>query len=193
MLTQQQLELINNKDIILQKRKAIKEISLLLTDLNYQLIQLLQQFQVNERILQKHGKISSGENYRLFPYLVLDYPRIFNKENVFAFRSMFWWGHYFSFTFHASGNFISDININKLENDIKGKNFFWCIHPSPFHYYFEKDNYIPIEEANTYINENRNFIKISRMLQLSEINSIIDYGIETYRIILDALFPAIEN
>ncbi len=50
------------------------------------------------------GKISKGENYQEQPWVMLDFPRLFSKESVFAFRTMFWWGHYFSFTFHLSGN-----------------------------------------------------------------------------------------
>ncbi|HQW24051.1 MAG TPA: hypothetical protein PLI47_12175, partial [Bacteroidia bacterium] len=32
------------------------------------------------------GKIFRGENYRGFPYVLLDCPRLFNRESVFAFR-----------------------------------------------------------------------------------------------------------
>ena len=35
-------------------------------------------------------KIAKGENYLGLPYVILDYPRIFGKEDVFAFRTMFW-------------------------------------------------------------------------------------------------------
>ena len=40
-------------------------------------------------------KISRGEQYLGLPYVMLDYPRIFSKENVFAIRTFFWWGNYF--------------------------------------------------------------------------------------------------
>ena len=42
------------------------------------------------------GKISRGENYKGFPWLMLDYPRNFSNENVFAVRNFFWWGFYFA-------------------------------------------------------------------------------------------------
>lgn len=48
-------------------------------------------------------KISKGENYRGLPYVMLDYPRIFGRQDVFAIRTMFWWGHYFSVTLHLKG------------------------------------------------------------------------------------------
>jgi hypothetical protein len=46
-----------------------------------------------------HSKTTRGENYRQLPYVVLDYPRIRNREFMLACRTMFWWGNYFSLNF----------------------------------------------------------------------------------------------
>ena len=51
------------------------------------------------------AKISKGENYEGLPYVMLDYPRIFGREDVFAIRTMMWWGHYFSVTLHLKGRY----------------------------------------------------------------------------------------
>lgn len=59
-------------------------------------------------------KVSKGENLKGLPYLVLDYPRIFQKENVFAFRTLFWWGNYVSFTLHLKGEYLDSQFINPL-------------------------------------------------------------------------------
>jgi hypothetical protein len=48
-------------------------------------------------------KISRGENYKGLPWVMLDYPRVFGREDVFAVRTMFWWGHVFSVTLHLKG------------------------------------------------------------------------------------------
>jgi len=50
-------------------------------------------------------KISRGENYKGLPYVILDYPRIFGREDVFAVRTMFWWGHPFHVTLHLKGKY----------------------------------------------------------------------------------------
>ena len=50
-------------------------------------------------------KISRGENYRGLPWVMLDYPRFFGREDVFAIRTMFWWGHAFSVTLHLKGRY----------------------------------------------------------------------------------------
>jgi hypothetical protein len=51
-------------------------------------------------------KLSRGENYRGLPYMILDYPAVFDRENVFAVRTLFWWGHYFSITIHLKGKYL---------------------------------------------------------------------------------------
>lgn len=48
-------------------------------------------------------KISRGENYNGLPYVILDQPRLFTREQILAIRTMFWWGHYFSVTLHLKG------------------------------------------------------------------------------------------
>jgi len=50
-------------------------------------------------------KISKGENYKGLPYVMLDYPRLFGKEDVLAIRTMFWWGHAFTTTLHLKGRY----------------------------------------------------------------------------------------
>ncbi|MDH4188183.1 MAG: hypothetical protein OEV08_14425, partial [Nitrospira sp.] len=35
-----------------------------------------------------------GEQLEFFPYQYLDFPKHFRDSNVFAFRTLFWWGHY---------------------------------------------------------------------------------------------------
>ena len=54
------------------------------------------------------GKISGGEKQYDLPYLFLDFPRRFSKEAIFAYRSIFWWGHYFLFTLILSGELLPE-------------------------------------------------------------------------------------
>ena len=51
----------------------------------------------------KEPKISKGENYKGLPWVMLDYPRVFGKEDVYAIRIFFWWGHAFNVTLHLKG------------------------------------------------------------------------------------------
>jgi len=50
-------------------------------------------------------KLSRGENYQGLPYMILDYPAVFDRDHVFAIRTLFWWGRYFSLTLHLKGRY----------------------------------------------------------------------------------------
>ena len=137
------------------------------------------------------GKIFRGENYKLFPYIVLDCPRLFSTTSVFAFRSMFWWGHEFSFTLHLQGE-----AFNKYRNSIyekisllSGNKVFYCVNDTPWHYNFEKENYIPIENFDVRREEllTKPFIKISRKLEVSAHDKVPEYAIDSFQLFMNIL------
>ncbi|MBK8586251.1 MAG: hypothetical protein IPN88_12835 [Bacteroidetes bacterium] len=72
---------------------------------------------------------------------------MFNRESVFAFRSMFWWGNEFTFTIHIQGEawekFKSSLisNFEKLEN----RGILFCINESPWQYHLGEDNYLLLD------------------------------------------------
>lgn len=49
------------------------------------------------------AKIYRGESYRRFPYVMLDYPRLYAGEDALAIRTFFWWGHFLSVSLQLSG------------------------------------------------------------------------------------------
>ncbi|UYQ93351.1 hypothetical protein MKQ68_25030 [Chitinophaga horti] len=65
---------------------------------------LTARFPLPEGCLSHGAKISKGERYRDLPYVILDYPRYFKGNNIFAIRTLFWWGRCFSLTLHLSGD-----------------------------------------------------------------------------------------
>jgi len=94
-------------------------------------------------VVQSVPKIAKGENYRLLPYVILDYPRCFDKENIFAIRTMFWWGNFFSVTLHLSGNYKMMFEKNILEHldSSTQQHFFICTNEDEWEHHFERDNY----------------------------------------------------
>jgi len=49
------------------------------------------------------GQLVKGERFHDFPYVYLDFPKFFSKEEMFTFRSFFWWGHSLIFCWFLSG------------------------------------------------------------------------------------------
>lgn len=193
--SQKELQFITDKDYYLQKIAIIKKLNSLFHELNDQ-IEIIKS--ENEKIIplearQSTGKISKGENYLGLPYLVLDNPRVFTDKNIFAFRAMFWWGNYFSFTLHLSGKYIKSYKINILNNlkNLQQKNFLICIHSEQWVHHLDKDNYLPLDnftqqEVENLIESNK-FIKLSRKLQLTNYGQFIDFGNTTFKDYLSLL------
>jgi hypothetical protein len=58
------------------------------------------------KVSRGEPKVSRGEQYKGLPWVMLDYPRIFGKEDVQAIRTMFWWGNYFTVALHLKGEYL---------------------------------------------------------------------------------------
>jgi hypothetical protein len=140
----------------------------------------------NEGLNVSAGKIFRGENYRKFPYILLDYPRQFSTETVLAFRSMFWWGHEFSFTLHLQGKAFEDYREKVFEglDTVLGREVYYCVNDTPWQYMFTGENYRVIDfgvSREEFFG--KNFCKLSRKIPVAEIESAAEYGYETFEML----------
>ena len=101
-----EMDLMCNREVILTKNMVVQKVKILLEELQNEMIEHnknnIEIF--SNDVFSISPKISKGENYLGLPYLILDYPRIFKQQDIFAIRTMFWWGHFFSTTLHLSGS-----------------------------------------------------------------------------------------
>ncbi|WP_298740690.1 hypothetical protein [uncultured Chitinophaga sp.] len=106
LLTPEEKQLAFDAGWIYRKNSVIEKVMELLGALQLQLQvhELTCTFAFPQGCLQRGAKISKGERYKELPWVMLDYPRCFGREDIFAFRTMFWWGHYFSCTLHLAGS-----------------------------------------------------------------------------------------
>lgn len=139
------------------------------------------------------GKISKGENYLGLPWIVLDNPRVFNIKDIFAYRTLFWWGNYFSFTLHLAGKYLEEYKEPILMNfeNLKEKNILVCVNSKQWIHHLEKDNYLSLDNFDEtrlekLINENQ-FLKLSCKLELSEWKKLEKFGKKTFKEYLSLL------
>ncbi|MBK8087192.1 MAG: hypothetical protein IPK31_04125 [Chitinophagaceae bacterium] len=80
-------QLVTDASWILTKNNIIQKLFVLFGELSetWQSNTVLQQ--LPSAINEIPPKISKGENYEGLPYVMLDYPRCFSKEDVFAIRT----------------------------------------------------------------------------------------------------------
>lgn len=169
-------DLIKNADWILTKNLIIEKMKLLLQQCLEKQNETIEQheFLLSDEVKSITPKISRGENYKGLPWLMLDYPRYFDKQNIFAIRTFFWWGHYFSITLHLSGKY-KILFAKKIIDSyflLKENPFYLCINENEWEHNFDNENYKLFHEISS--NEfykllsEKKFIKISRKIDLEE-------------------------
>jgi hypothetical protein len=121
-LSEEEWQLVQNSAWILTKHAVIGKVYDLFGRLSQQLQSSLGQSHGLPASVLRHGpKISKGEQYERMPWVVLDYPRCFGKEDVFAIRTFFWWGHYFSCTLHLKGIYAQEFGPTIRKRAAAGK------------------------------------------------------------------------
>jgi hypothetical protein len=143
-----------------------------------------------EKIAATPGKISKGENYQNCPYIVLDYPRLYSREKIFAFRSIFWWGHYFSNAMiiggHAYHQYIP--RILEITGELKNRDWYLCVYRTPWKLENLPWNYVQFSHlTNEQIRgrlQKYPFIKIARIYALDHYKNL---GRETVHFLSDLM------
>ncbi len=189
-LSAKEMELATNADWILTKNEILKKAKHVLEAVMEEQLKIIPFFKnLPAEIVNSSPKISRGENYKGLPYLVLDHPRYFANENVFAIRTIFWWGNFFSTTLHLSGQYKKryELALSSSWSSLK-ENFYCCINDDPWEHHFEKDNYVAVSELNEMafkkIIDERSFIKFARKHSLREWDNAVKNLTADFKLLL---------
>jgi hypothetical protein len=183
-----EMDLLTNADWILTKNLVVKKAQRLLEEVQQNISDYSKQHSTifPAEVIAVSPKISKGENYIGLPWLMLDYPRYFDKENIFAIRTMFWWGNFFSTTLHLSGKYKEKYSntIKNLYDELCRNEFYTCINEEEWHHHLEKENYLPVKSftANDFADhvKKRSFIKLSIELSFSQWDNAIQLLSENF-------------
>jgi hypothetical protein len=179
-LSKNEFAVIQNTKFLISKKKAIQKIRGILTTTQIGLEKTLIKSPLNlpESIRFSAPKISQGENYRSLPYLLLDYPATFSKSNIFAYRTLFWWGHFFSATLHLQGDYLSFYRSVILENfnDLLENEIYISVGKTPWEYHYNSDNYQLITQKHYSTLNNCSFLKLSKKADLDKWDEIPDFS-----------------
>lgn len=149
-LSAEESTLVQNAHWLLTKNNIIEKVVLLFGQLAPAIKNTLHSLPVPlpETILLPSPKISKGEKYEGLPWVILDFPRVFGKEETFAIRTFFWWGHFFSITLHLKGVYKQQYEAALLQNIalLKQHDFYICIAGDEWQHHFMEDNYIPLQQ-----------------------------------------------
>ncbi len=191
-------ELMCNAHVILTKNMVLHKIKTLLESIEFDM-QLQVQSNSNwhmREAFQNTAKISRGENYMGLPYMVLDYPRQFDSFNIFAIRTMFWWGNFFSSTLHITGDYKAAFlpNIENAYETLATADYYIGSNEDPWAHHFEEDNYKNISglSKEEFLQSCREYdhLKIAAKFPLWEWELASDRLLKSWKLFLNICFTA---
>ena len=184
-LSAEEWQLVQNSDWILTKHAIIGKV--------YQLFgQLADHMRAGgqppaalpEAVWRHAPKISKGEQYRQLPWVVLDYPRHFTREEVFAIRSFFWWGHYFSCTLHLKGSYQRQLAPAIIQEAAAGTlaGYYWSAGGGEFDFDVQTDHYTAMDKRIPTLAEAQggDFLKLTVIHPLEEWDTVQERLLAAY-------------
>ncbi len=192
-LSPQQIKLVTDPEWILTKNEILRQLKDSFSDLHTAQQNLIKAAGLPEEVLQTIGKISRGENYLGLPWIVLDNPRHFIRHHIFAVRTMFWWGKYFSTTLHLSGKWQEHFR-NKLSNAhsrLQQNNFTICHNGNEWVHDVLSESFTPINRISLpsfeAILAESPFIKIAACTGMENIENATEILMEQFGFLIDSV------
>jgi hypothetical protein len=114
---------------------------------------------------RRHPSLPEG-----LPWVMLDYPRFFSKEQEFSIRTFFWWGNFCSITLQLSGGYrqLCQPAILQFHQSAENHNWFLCNHPDRWLHHFREDNYQPLVSFSPGEIRKLPFIKMAKKIPLQQ-------------------------
>ena len=188
MFSEEELRRVENSEWILTKNNIIKKMMIVFGELSESYKQLVGKYQsaLPEEAFQLSPKISKGEQHRGLPYIMLDYPRVFTKDDVFAIRTFFWWGNYFSLTLHLKGKFLDQLFdgiCNNLET-LAENQFYVSRSDNEWAHEIHEDTYTPLNKEGIQLikmsKSENGFVKLVCKWPLEKANAVHELLEEQY-------------
>lgn len=153
---------------------------------------------VRQEIFLNGPKISKGEKYKGLPYVILDHPGIFSRQDVFAIRTMFWWGHYFIQTLHLKGLYQERYAKSLIKNAgiLSEAGIYISNGADEWLHDFEEPNYLPVSGISQVELHDRilqpGYLKLAIKIPLDDWNAAMEALLRNYRllsVVLTINFP----
>ena len=175
-LSEEEMELLKNSHWILTKNAIIEKVVLGMAGLLSQMQQKVNDKQslLYREICDSSGKISRGEKYGGLPYVMLDYPRLFDKENIIAIRTLFWWGNFCSVTLHLKGRyqFLIAKKIHAEMPMLLQHDLYISVSGDEWNHNVSMDNYRPLNSIDSIdlfgILQEAAFLKLTGVVELEQ-------------------------
>lgn len=138
--------------------------------------------------------LTRGNNYKGLPYVVLDYPKLISKEDIFNFRTFFWWGSGISSSLHLEGKSLESFRAELIANagQLSAVGNFFLTGKDSWVQDLSDSNYIKTDNFNT--EELRDLLKNSEFVRLAspfsgKLNEkdFNQFGLENFKFLISLL------
>ena len=194
-LSQTEFSMVTDAEIILTKNRILSRVMDLFGALAADYREQLQSHWVfSPEVLELSPKIYRGEQYQQLPYVTLDFPRYFTREDILAVRSFFWWGHFFSISLLLTGRFRREII--PLVKHSEGHSRFGDWYVSAREDIWDQDKDTTLCKTLREVKEDtrlsgelavRPFVKVFKLLPLVQWEDAFDFFSLSYRELLQGL------
>lgn len=182
-LSAEEIKLVINSHWILTKQAIIQKVCRLLGDLSEQM--QAEWAKHDFTLATPSPKIAKGELYESLPWVVLDYPRIFSREDVFAVRCFFWWANYFSITLHLKGKYRAMFrDCVRRGNDAASDDWFVSANGDEFSFNLASGDYQPWTASDSRTEPGvmqGAFLKITKRIPLEDWDRVPEIMLEVFR------------
>lgn len=191
MFSPEEMRLVMDADVILTKNSAMGKVVELMAGLSeeYRVVWEAAGGQLGGAAGEP--KISRGENYRGLPWVMLDYPRLFGRDDVFAIRTLFWWGHSFSVTLHLKGRYKERFGpvVRGRWAELAAAGFHVGVSEDEWRHEHVPENYAVVSGAEDMERE-ADFLKLSAAVGLDRWEHAPEELVRMFRTLIDVLFLA---
>jgi hypothetical protein len=177
-LSTQEMELVTNNEWLFLKRSILQKTEVFFGGLHSHFREIVENENIHlfSGLKSGGGKISKGENYKGLPYMILDYPARFSRDNIFAVRTLFWWGNFFSISLHLSGSYLlQNRNLKEGFLYLRDKGFLIHSGSNEWDHDLNDAGYMPVSQVNFeqfLENSKKDFFKISKKINLNEMGEV---------------------
>jgi hypothetical protein len=192
-LTPEESVLVTNSSWLITKQRVVGKVYGLFGALSDKFSGILADYNefIPAEITGVSPKIYKGEMYRQLPYVMLDNPRFFNQEDVFAIRAFFWWGNHFSLHLLLSGKYRMQFEASLRSHLTQGAldRWYFGVSEDPWEHHFEEDNYQQIQHLKNHstMETAGPYLKIANMHPLDEWKDAYSYYIDSYTHLLECM------
>lgn len=187
-LSATELDLVTNATVLLTKNTIIYKVIEAFGEAATDYKSIASEYQLPEAVTHSTPKIARGENYLGLPWVMLDYPRVFVKQDVFAIRTFFWWGNYISVTLQLSGVYQNQYQQQIIKQLTANDNqWLLCCNTEAWQHHFEATNYKAFSQFTKQELAELSFIKLAKKIPLQEWDNMDAFVKNSFEEILQLL------